>query len=168
MNPKKQKPVAGAGSSFQPRQNGTSTRGRYDFRRRQEADASGSLVTADTSVEAGSGSAVLEQVAAARNHTDLDAFISHPDPYVRAEVASSPYLTSEQAWRMSDDPDWGVRWQIARRHVEGVSDYLSDDPDEVVRAQCLGDPELSRQARDRLESDAEVRALFHRLEPLNH
>lgn len=105
----------------------------------------------------------LARAAAAGSSDELDELIDHPNPYVRAEVASNLYLTADQAWKLSDDPDWTVRWQVARRHVSGISAKLSTDEDEVIRAQCLSDPDLDEDVRDRLLADRDVSVVLDRL-----
>lgn len=105
----------------------------------------------------------LEQAAHAGSSEELDELIGHPNCYVRAEVASNLHLSVDQAWKLADDPDWGVRWQVARRHVSGLSEHLANDEDEVVRAECLGDRTLAAATRERLLADPEVTTVLTRL-----
>lgn len=105
----------------------------------------------------------LAAAAAASSSDELEEYLDHPSPYVRSEAASNLHLTAEQAWRLSDDPDWCVRWQVSRRLVSGLSEKLSNDDDEVIRAQCLADPNLDPEIRERLMSDRDVVIVLERL-----
>lgn len=105
----------------------------------------------------------LASAAAASNSDEIEEFLDHPSPYVRSEAASNLYLTADQAWRLADDPDWCVRWQVSRRLVSGISEKLSNDDDEVIRAQCLADPDLDPDTRERLMSDGDVVVVLERL-----
>jgi hypothetical protein len=99
----------------------------------------------------------LGQVAASATSEDLEAFVAHPNPFVRAEVASHPALSAEQAWRLAADEQPIVRWQMSRVGASGLAEHMSNDPDPAIRAECLGAHDLTDETRQRLLDDPGVR-----------
>jgi hypothetical protein len=81
--------------------------------------------------------------------------VRHPDPLVRAEAASNPNLTEDQAGVLVADRDWMVRWTLAQRTDLAAWGALHRDPDprvrhavaseadEVTRRRLLADPAVA-------------------------
>lgn len=103
----------------------------------------------------------LAQVAQAGSWEELEPYAGHPDPDVRAEVATSLHMAPHQAARLARDPDFVVRWQVLTSQTYGVGDVLAEDPDPVIRFGSLRAVDLSDEARHRLvHDDPEVRRVW--------
>jgi len=98
----------------------------------------------------------LDEIAAATSAEELDRWVADPDPDLRCEVAASPFLDLSQAQHLADDPDFVVRWQIARTQIPGLAHHMSNDQDPVIRHECLGAWDLPEADRHRLLNDADV------------
>ena len=68
-----------------------------------------------------------DAVVAAQSPEELEQWVGHTDPDVRAEAAVNPYLSYEQALRLVRDPDVMVRWQVARTGISGLSAIAAED-----------------------------------------
>ena len=98
----------------------------------------------------------LDAVVAAQSPEELEQWVGHADPDVRAEAAVNPYLSYEQALRLVRDPDVMVRWQVARTGISGLSAIAAEDQDPLVRLEALYAWDLPPDARDALLVDPEI------------
>ncbi|MGH9138089.1 MAG: hypothetical protein ACRD0G_13765 [Acidimicrobiales bacterium] len=94
------------------------------------------------------------EAAARADAATLWESVRHPDPLVRAEAATNPSLTADQADVLVTDRDWIVRWTMAQRTDLTAWGQLHRDPDPRVRHAVAG--EADEVTRRRLLADPAV------------
>lgn len=96
---------------------------------------------------------------------DLDDFVTHPDWRVRADAASNPHLTLEQARFLADPDDQPepVRASVAMSGKPGFAELVSRDPSPTVRSLAQMAWDVDPETDARLRRDASVSRIRHLL-----
>lgn len=97
---------------------------------------------------------------------DLDAYVHHPDPYVRADATANPGLTDEHVEVLADphiQPEH-VRHSLSLCPRPGVAARLANDPSPTVRLSASESWDYSDADRQRLRSDPAVSRLMSLLD----
>ncbi len=92
---------------------------------------------------------------------DLDSMLDSNDALVRAEVASSVYVTDELLEEMAQsDQPVEARLAAVQTMYGGTADRAADDPSPIVRAAAYTNWDLSEKKRSQLDTDPGVQRLI--------
>lgn len=103
-----------------------------------------------------------QQIDAVLNATtaELDQFMNHPNPKVRATVATRRDAGYARVSYLSGDDDAMVRCAVVDRWDIPAADDLADDPNVLVRVKYASRPDIDDETRDRVLADPSVQRVL--------